>query len=156
MELEIADPSSLPGRDDAKTAFWKQHVDAWQDSKLTQRAYAKRHGLTVARFVYWKNKLRPNPRKQQKQFVPVRVTATQYPVRLIHPGGLVIECQILFWEDNGFCLYYKRLEQKQFHWPRHLEDEVVTLTGQQLNWLLDGLNLKYLMLDVPQKYSETT
>jgi len=53
--------------------------------------------------------------------------------------------KILFWEDNGFCLYYKRLEQKQFHWPRHLEDEVVTLTGQQLNWLLDGLNIKHLM-----------
>ena len=65
-----------------------------------------------------------------------------------------IKC--LFWEDNGFCLYYKRLEQKQFHWPRHLDDEVVTLSGQQLNWLLDGLNIKYLMLDAPQKYTEIT
>ena len=64
--------------------------------------------------------------------------------------------KILFWEDNGFCLYYKRLEQKQFHWPRHLDDEVVTLSGQQLNWLLDGLNIKYLMLDAPQKYTEIT
>ena len=64
--------------------------------------------------------------------------------------------KILFWEDNGFCLYYKRLEQKQFHWPRHLDDEVVTLSGQQLNWLLDGLNIKYLMLDGPQKYTEIT
>jgi len=64
--------------------------------------------------------------------------------------------KILFWEDNGFCLYYKRLEQKQFHWPRHLEDEVVSLTGQQLNWLLDGLNLKYLMQDVAPQYSTMT
>ena len=64
--------------------------------------------------------------------------------------------KILFWEDNGFCLYYKRLEKKQFHWPRHLEGEVVSLTGQQLNWLLDGLNLKYLMPDIPQQYSTTT
>ena len=64
--------------------------------------------------------------------------------------------KILFWEDNGFCLYYKRLEQKQFHWPRHLDDEVVTLSGQQLNWLLDGLNIKYLILDAPQKYTEIT
>ncbi len=61
--------------------------------------------------------------------------------------------KILFWEDNGFCLYYKRLEQKQFHWPRHLEGEVVLLTGQQLNWLLDGVNIKYLMLDKPPQYS---
>lgn len=64
--------------------------------------------------------------------------------------------KILLWEDNGFCLYYKRLEQKQFHWPRHLEDEVVSLTGQQLNWLLDGLNLKYLMQDTPHRYTSTT
>ncbi len=64
--------------------------------------------------------------------------------------------KILFWEDNEFCLYYKRLEQKQFHWPRHLEDEVVSLTGQQLNWLLDGLNLKYLMQDIAPQYSTIT
>jgi len=64
--------------------------------------------------------------------------------------------KILFWEDNGFCLYYKRLEQKQFHWPRYLEDEVVSLTGQELNWLLDGLNLKYLMRDIARQYSTTT
>lgn len=64
--------------------------------------------------------------------------------------------KILFWEDNGFCLYYKRLEQKQFHWPRHLDDEVLLITGQQLNWLLDGLNLKYLMPDLAPGYTTTT
>lgn len=52
--------------------------------------------------------------------------------------------KILFWENNGFCLYYKRLEQHKFHWPRHLEGDIITLTGQQLNWLLDGYNIKYL------------
>lgn len=61
--------------------------------------------------------------------------------------------KILFWEDNGFCLYYKRLEQKQFHWPKYLDGDVVSLDGQQLNWLLDGLNIKYLMLDVTPEYS---
>ncbi|MDP7357091.1 MAG: IS66 family insertion sequence element accessory protein TnpB [Pseudomonadales bacterium] len=64
--------------------------------------------------------------------------------------------KILFWEDNGFCLYYKRLEQKQFHWPKLLEEDIVTLTGQQLNWLLDGFNLNYLMADVPQQYTAVT
>jgi|TARA_B110000967_G_scaffold175807_1_gene188839 transposase len=63
--------------------------------------------------------------------------------------------KILFWEDNGFCLYYKRLEQKQFHWPKHLEDEVLTLTGQQLNWLLDGLNIKHLMPASLPRYQST-
>ncbi|MDP7359375.1 MAG: IS66 family insertion sequence element accessory protein TnpB, partial [Pseudomonadales bacterium] len=36
--------------------------------------------------------------------------------------------KMLFWEDNGFCLYYKRLEQHRFHWPLHMESSVITLT----------------------------
>ncbi len=64
--------------------------------------------------------------------------------------------KILFWEDNGFCLYYKRLEEKQFHWPKHLESDIVSLTGQQLNWLLDGYNLNYLMRDISRQYTTIT
>lgn len=64
--------------------------------------------------------------------------------------------KILCWEDNGFCLYYKRLETTRFHWPNHLDDAVITLNGQQLNWLLDGYNLKHLMLPVARRYRSTT
>lgn len=49
-----------------------------------------------------------------------------------------IKC--LFWEDNGFVLYYKALAEEKFHWPQ-ADDELITLTGEQLNWLLDGYNL---------------
>ncbi len=45
--------------------------------------------------------------------------------------------KILYWDRNGFCLWHKRLEQECFKWPTDLEGPVVTLTGQQLNWLLD-------------------
>jgi len=55
-------------------------------------------------------------------------------------------------EDNGFFVYDKRLEAKQFHWPKHLEDEVVVLSGQQLNWLIDGYNIRELMLPIPRQY----
>ena len=50
--------------------------------------------------------------------------------------------KLLFWERNGFVVWYKRLERERFKWPTHLKDETVTLTGQELNWLLDGYNLK--------------
>lgn len=50
----------------------------------------------------------------------------------------------LYWERNGFCLWHKRLEQHRFKWPRHLDGAVVTLTGQELNWLLDGYDLRHL------------
>jgi len=49
-----------------------------------------------------------------------------------------IKC--LFWENNGFVLYYKSLEEDKFIWPKS-QDDVVTLNGQQINWLLDGLDL---------------
>ncbi len=53
--------------------------------------------------------------------------------------------RILYWERNGFCLWQKRLEKDRFHWPRRVSGAVVTFTGQQLNWLLDGLDVMRMM-----------
>ncbi len=47
-------------------------------------------------------------------------------------------------ERNGFCLWQKRLQKERFKWPLHLDGEVITLTGQQLNWLLDGYDLSVM------------
>ena len=49
-------------------------------------------------------------------------------------------CKILYWERSGFVLWQKRLERERFHWPRGGQ-ELVTLTAQELNWLLDGYDL---------------
>jgi len=38
-------------------------------------------------------------------------------------------------------MWQKRLEKARFHWPKKSESEVVTLTSQQLNWLLDGYDI---------------
>ena len=38
-------------------------------------------------------------------------------------------------------MWQKCLEQAKFKWPRKALDEVITLTGQQLNWLLDGYDI---------------
>jgi len=46
----------------------------------------------------------------------------------------------LYWEDNGFVFYYKSLAEEKFRWPR-LGDEVMPLTGQEINWLLDGYDI---------------
>ncbi len=52
-----------------------------------------------------------------------------------------IKC--LFWEDNGFVLYYKSLAEEKFKWPKH-KDELITLSGQQINWLLDGYDISQM------------
>ena len=49
-----------------------------------------------------------------------------------------IKC--LYWEDNGFVLYYKSLAEEKFYWPQPDED-LVSLTGQQINWLLNGYDI---------------
>ena len=46
--------------------------------------------------------------------------------------------KILYWDGNGFCLWYKRLEKDRFKLPRHLETKSIVITEQQLEWLLGG------------------
>lgn len=52
-----------------------------------------------------------------------------------------IKC--LFWERTGFVLYYKALSEERFHWPRAGES-LMTISGEQFNWLLDGYNLSLM------------
>lgn len=52
-----------------------------------------------------------------------------------------IKC--LMWEDNGFVLYYKALAEEKFKWPSPA-DELMPLTGEQINWLLDGYDISLL------------
>ena len=47
--------------------------------------------------------------------------------------------KILFWDQNGFWLFYKRLERGRFTWPVHSADGAMCITRRQLSWLLDGL-----------------
>lgn len=46
----------------------------------------------------------------------------------------------VFWERNGFVLYYKALDKDKFQWPR-FDEELQIVDGQTVNWLLDGLNI---------------
>jgi len=48
--------------------------------------------------------------------------------------------KILFWENNGFVLYYKSLAEEKFHWP-DADSELISLNGEQLNWLLEGYDV---------------
>jgi transposase len=52
-----------------------------------------------------------------------------------------IKC--LMWEDNGFVLYYKSLAEEKFKWPSP-SDDLLSLTGEQINWLLDGYDISLL------------
>lgn len=51
--------------------------------------------------------------------------------------------KILFWDVDGFCIWYKRLEVGVFQLPVATEgDHGVELDSRQLTQLLDGLDLR--------------
>jgi transposase len=49
--------------------------------------------------------------------------------------------KILYYDQNGMCLFAKRLDQGKFTWPstRDVAGGTVTLTPAQLSMLLEGL-----------------
>ncbi|KVO87717.1 transposase [Burkholderia ubonensis] len=57
--------------------------------------------------------------------------------------------KILGWGGNGFWLLLKRLEADRFVWPNG--GDTITLSAEQLHWLLDGIDLAVIQKH-PQRY----
>ena len=49
--------------------------------------------------------------------------------------------KLLIWHLNGYWLLYKRVEKQRFQWPDWFDGDTLTLTDEQLDYLLDGYNL---------------
>jgi transposase len=47
--------------------------------------------------------------------------------------------KMLWWDRNGFWLFYKRLEKGKLKFPSAKEN-VLSMTRDQLSWLLSGLD----------------
>ena len=63
----------------------------------------------------------------------------------IHDGSIYVfynghrnKIKCLFWDGNGFVLYYKRLEGCTFKFKRMLKS-IETITGNELETLLSGI-----------------
>lgn len=52
--------------------------------------------------------------------------------------------KVLYWDATGFALWYKRLEQEKFAWPRHSPDDLIELSAEQWQWLLSGYDITRL------------
>lgn len=60
--------------------------------------------------------------------------------------------KILQCADNGFWLYYRRLERGKFHWPGSQSSlESIELSARQLQWLLEGLHYEQAQAHQPVK-----
>jgi transposase len=49
--------------------------------------------------------------------------------------------KILYWDTNGFWIYYRRLDRGRFSWPGSGE-KTLEVSRRQLGWLLDGLSIE--------------
>jgi len=48
--------------------------------------------------------------------------------------------KILYWQYNGFCLWYKRLEVGTYRFPK-LDAETSTISREELGLLLQGIDI---------------
>jgi transposase len=63
------------------------------------------------------------------------------PQLFVFSGKTRSVVKILYFDRSGFCLWQKRLEEDKFPWPKKALDTVVTITPDQLSWLLDGYDI---------------
>jgi transposase len=64
-------------------------------------------------------------------------------------GALFVFCnrnrdrvKIIEWDVDGFWLHFKRLEKGRFRWPAEGEEATMTLTGEELSFLLGGTRVE--------------
>ncbi|RVJ82223.1 hypothetical protein CN168_12055 [Sinorhizobium medicae] len=58
---------------------------------------------------------------------------------------------ILFFDRSGFVMVLKRLTEDRFRWPRR-ETAVVTLSTEQLHWILDGIDIDAMVRHPVRQY----
>ncbi len=54
-----------------KRSFWKQHIDSWQQTGLTQIEYCRRHNLKHHQLVYWRKRFLKT--ETDVSFVPLQL-----------------------------------------------------------------------------------
>jgi hypothetical protein len=54
-----------------KRTYWKQHIDSWQETGLTQAEYCRQHNLKHHQLVYWK-----------KRFIKTETDVSFVPLKL--------------------------------------------------------------------------
>jgi transposase len=64
-------------------------------------------------------------------------------------GALFVFCnrkrdrvKILEWDVDGYWLHFKRLEKGHFKWPAPGNEATMTLTGEELSYLLGGTRIE--------------
>lgn len=60
--------------------------------------------------------------------------------------------KILWYDGQGFCMYYKLLDQGKFTWPKSEGCKSVSITSAQLYMLLEGIDWRTPVWSTPPEY----
>jgi len=74
-----------------KRIYWKNHIEGWQQSGLTQKAYCNQHDLKLSIFTYWRTQTARS--KPSRKLIPVAVTYPQV-VTLTLAGSLQLDVPV--------------------------------------------------------------
>lgn len=55
-------------------------------------------------------------------------------------GKRADKIKILWWDGQGFCLYYKCLDTGKFTWPKLEEQQSLVITRAQLSMLIEAID----------------
>jgi transposase len=64
--------------------------------------------------------------------------------------------RLLYWDRTGFALWIKKLETDRFRWPLKMAEDKITLTTQQLEFLLDGYDIARMRPHATLSFSEVS
>jgi hypothetical protein len=81
-----------------KRQFWENHIQAWQQSGLSQAEYCRRNDLKNHRWWYWRKRI-SYPSDTDVTFVPLRFSSSEISpsgISVVTPNGYRIEI------NNGF------------------------------------------------------
>lgn len=62
--------------------------------------------------------------------------------------------KLIFWDRNGFVIYYKRLERGRFKFKKSEDEKKIELSEKQLHWLVAGLDFQLMKEFNEINYSE--
>ena len=65
------DQLSRAEQHEQKRSYWKQHIDSWQETGLTQVEYCRQNNLKHHQLVYWKKRFLKT--ETDVSFVPIKL-----------------------------------------------------------------------------------
>lgn len=79
--------------------IWKERIQDWQSSGLSQAQWCQQHDFSPHQLSYWKLKLYPQPKRPRQKLIPIplsnKVSSPMEGLITIHfPSGIRIEASI--------------------------------------------------------------